>query len=94
MLSLVLFAAASLLLRSALSRPHVRDSFQDFLKEAAAESEGIPTTLDQLQDAGVRLVISDKQDPDGVGFVQWRCVFKRFLCCWWWLRMQELSNCL
>ncbi len=53
----------------------LRDSFQDFLKEAAAQSEGVPTTLDQLTDAGVRLVISDRQDPDEVGFVQWRCAF-------------------
>ena len=31
--------------------------------------------LKALQDAGVRLVISDKQDIDAIGFVQWRCAF-------------------
>jgi hypothetical protein len=28
--------------------------------------------LDKLSAAGIRLVMADKNDPDGVGFVQWR----------------------
>ena len=27
------------------------------------------------QAAGIRLVIGDQKDPEGVGFVQWRSVF-------------------
>ena len=54
----------------------LRESFTDFLKTVNTKSEGeIPATLDDLQGSGIRLVISDKQDPDNAGFVQWRCAF-------------------
>ena len=54
----------------------MRDSFTDFLREASAKVEGIPATVKELEDAvGVRLVVADRQDPDGVGFVQWRVAF-------------------
>ena len=47
---------------------NLRDSFQDFLKEAGADSDsGIPTSLDVLQQkAGIKLVLADRNDPDKV----------------------------
>ena len=61
------------------ARPSVtfglREAFNAFLKHANGKSEEIPSLLDNLASSGIRLVISDKQDPDGVGFVQWRCGF-------------------
>ena len=54
----------------------MRDSFADFLREAHAKVDGIPATIRELEDEiGVRLVIADKQDPDGVGFAPWRVAF-------------------
>ena len=49
-----------------------RASFNDFLKEMSAEAdnEGYPNSLETLQaKAGVKLVLSDRNDPDNVGFV-------------------------
>ena len=41
---------------------NLRDSFQDFLKEAG---DGIPASLDVLQQkAGIKLVLADRNDPD------------------------------
>lgn len=54
------------------SRPsailNLRDSFQDFLKEAGSDSDsGIPTSLDALQQkAGIKLVLADRNGPDQV----------------------------
>ena len=47
---------------------NLRDSFQDFLKEAGGDSDsGIPTSLDVLQSkAGIKLVLADRNDPDKV----------------------------
>ena len=47
---------------------NLRDSFQDFLKEAGADSDsGIPTSLGVLQQkAGIKLVLADRNDPDKV----------------------------
>lgn len=47
---------------------NLRDSFQDFLKEAGADGDsGIPTSLDVLQrEAGIKLVLADRNDPDQV----------------------------
>ena len=53
----------------------IRESFQDFLKGAGAKSEDVPQKLEDLAASGIRLVITDKNDPDGVGFVQWRVAF-------------------
>ena len=61
-----------------LRRPQVfgiRESFQDFLKDAGSKSEEVPQKLEDLAASGIRLVITDKNDPDGVGFVQWRVAF-------------------
>ena len=54
----------------------MRDGFNDFLRAARADNEQMPASVRDLEDAvGVRLVVSDRQDPDDVGFVQWRVGF-------------------
>ena len=54
----------------------VSRSFNDFLQQAARDkSDGYPKSLDDLSKAGIRLVIADSNDPDSVGFVQWRVAF-------------------
>ena len=53
----------------------IRESFSDFLREAHTKSEDVPQKLEDLAASGIRLVITDKNDPDGVGFVQWRVAF-------------------
>jgi hypothetical protein len=45
--------------------------FTEYLKQAHAEDESIPVTLQDLQNAGIRLLITDGTDPDSVGFEQW-----------------------
>ena len=51
-------------------------SFGDFLKTVHAEDESMPVTLQDLQSSGIKLVLTDSQDPDGVGtFVQWRAAY-------------------
>lgn len=50
-------------------------SFNDFLQQAARGKEDYPKTLDDLSKAGIRLVIADSNDPENVGFVQWRVAF-------------------
>ena len=47
---------------------NVRDSFNDFLKEMAQDGEsGHPASLDLLQSkAGVKLTLTDRNDPDEV----------------------------
>ena len=54
----------------------IRDAFNDFLRAARAENEQMPMNVRDLEDAvGVRFVLTDRQDPDDVGFVQWRAAF-------------------
>jgi len=54
----------------------IRDSFSDFLKDVSASKEGYPNNLENLlTTGGVKLVMSDKNDPDGAGFIQWRTAF-------------------
>ena len=49
----------------------LRDSFSDFLKEMSAESDTYPGSFEVLRDQGcIKLVVSDKNDPENVGFVQ------------------------
>ena len=38
----------------------LRESFNDFLKDANSKSEDIPATLEGLQSSGIRVVITDK----------------------------------
>ena len=64
---------------------NARDSFNDFLEEMAQGGDsGYPASLELLQStAGVKLTLTDRNDPDDVGFVQWRwlglCVNARFV---------------
>ena len=54
----------------------MRDSFNDFLAKAHDEDATIPANLQQLEkEAAVKLVTTDRIDPDGVGFQQWRAAF-------------------
>ena len=49
----------------------LRDSVSDFLKEMSTENDSYPSSLDVLRDQGcIKLVVSDKVDPENVGFVQ------------------------
>ena len=51
-------------------------SFNDFLQQTAhGKSDDYPKTFDGLARAGIRLVVTDSNDPDSVGFVQWRVAF-------------------
>ena len=53
----------------------MRDGMNDFLRSAHAADQDMPTDVRALEDAvGVRLVVSDRTDPEDVGFVQWRVV--------------------
>ena len=54
----------------------MRNGFNDFLRTAHAGAEALPTTVQDLErGAGIRLVVSDRADPEDVGFVQWRVAF-------------------
>ena len=47
-------------------------SFNQFLRDANQKDSTIPTSLAELQNSGIRLVCADEEDPDDVGFIQWR----------------------
>ena len=60
----------------------MRDSFNDFLRATHAVDNAMPATLQQLESAaGVRLIVTDKADPDDVGYVQWRVAFSATDAC-------------
>jgi hypothetical protein len=49
----------------------LRDSFSDFLKEMSTENEAFPGSLEVLRDQGcIKLILTNKDDPENVGFVQ------------------------
>ena len=54
---------------------YLRDAFNEFLRAAKAENDAVPIDVASLMDLGIRMVISDANDPDGAGFVQWRVCF-------------------
>ncbi len=55
---------------------NLRDALSDFLRQASADKEGYPNGLDGLlSQGGVKLVLADKNDPEGAGFIQWRAAF-------------------
>ena len=56
---------------------NIRDSFSNFLKHSAAAGKAdYPSNLESLlNQGGVKLVLSDKNDPDGAGFMQSRTAF-------------------
>ena len=50
---------------------NLRDSFGDFLREISVEDKNYPSSIDELLNiGGVKLVLTDKNDPENVGFVQ------------------------
>ena len=54
----------------------MRENFNDYLATAKDEDGAMPTNLAQLETAaGVKLVVADRADPEGVGFQQWRVAF-------------------
>ena len=61
----------------------VIQSFNDFLHQAHASNEAVPTTLADLEGAGMKLVSTDKTDPDDVGFVPWCAFIVNVLCLFW-----------
>jgi len=55
---------------------YLRDSFNAYLKAAAAENSSVPEDLTQLQDkCAIRLVIADADDKQGIGRKQWASCF-------------------
>ena len=59
---------------------NIRDTFFEFLKHANADNTNMPETLDALdKNGGVRLVITNREDPEGVtirgagGVVEYCC---------------------
>ena len=54
----------------------MRTSFNDFLRAAYKQDSRIPCNLAELERAcAVRLIVTDRADPDDVGFIQWRTAF-------------------
>ena len=55
----------------------IRDSFNAFLTTVDEAANGaMPSTLQELEKAaGVRLIVTDRVDPDSIGFQQWRVAF-------------------
>ena len=54
----------------------VRNSFNDFLRAAHKQNPHIPNNLAELERAcAIRFIVTDRADPDDVGFVQWRTAF-------------------
>ena len=54
----------------------IRNSFNDFLFKSHEDCPQIPVNLQQLEkEAAVKMIVTDRTDPDGVGFRQWRTAF-------------------
>ena len=52
------------------------DSFNEYLATVQTQNGDMPSTVQQLEAAaGVKLIVSDKADPENAGFVQWRVGF-------------------
>ena len=56
---------------------NVVNQFNEFLRENARSSPGLPDSVQKLQaEAGIKLVLANTEDPDGIGsFVQYRVAF-------------------
>ena len=79
----------------------MRDSFNDFLRATNAADKAMPANLQQLESmAGVRLIVTDRADPDDVGYVQWRvafyatdaCNFLRLLDGWFRFKARQVAR--
>ena len=60
--------------RGRRSRPsllfNLRDAWKDFLESARSANADMPSAPEQLEKTGgVRLILADRNDPDGVAFV-------------------------
>ena len=54
----------------------IRDAFNDFLRQLHDADESVPGAIQDIErQLGYRLVVADRTDPEGVGFVQWRPAF-------------------
>ena len=54
----------------------IMDEFNSFLRKKHARDNCLPASLKELQEkAGIRLVLTDRADPDEVGYIQWRVAF-------------------
>eukprot|EP00973_Karenia_brevis_P041718 5773832-Karenia_brevis.AAC.1 len=54
----------------------IMDEMNSFLRKRNAKDNGFPASLKELQEeAGIRLVLTDRTDPDEVGYIQWRVAF-------------------
>ena len=54
----------------------IRDAMNDFLRQLHDVDATMPGTCQELErQLGVRIVVCDRQDPEEVGFVQWRPAF-------------------
>ncbi|MBI24702.1 MAG: hypothetical protein CMN05_14095 [Roseibacillus sp.] len=52
------------------------NAFADFLREESGNKQGYPNSMDELlNQGGVKYVLSDRHDPEGAGFIQWRAGF-------------------
>ena len=50
--------------------------FNEFLKQVHTDDDSVPSSLAELQNSIIRVVITDAQDPDSLGtFIQWRIAF-------------------
>ena len=50
----------------------MRDAWQDFLRVSHQADPAMPSNLQQLELlAGIRLILTDRTDPEDVGYVQW-----------------------
>ena len=79
----------------------MRDSFNDFLASAKDADGTMPANVQQLEAAaGVKLVVTDRADPESVGFQPWRvafyCVdapnFLRLLDGWFQYKEKQLAR--
>ncbi len=51
------------------------NAFGEFLREESGKA-GYPNSMeDLLNSGGVKCVLSDRNDPEGAGFIQWRASF-------------------
>ena len=56
----------------------IRDAMNDFLRQQHDADASMPGTVQELErQLGVRLVVSDRTDPEEVGYVQWRTAVVR-----------------
>ena len=54
----------------------MKDGFSEYLNATHGSDSSLPKDVKELEEkAGIKLVVTDKKDPEDVGFVQWRVAF-------------------